>query len=245
VNSLAVGGGEVSCGVGGEGVRAVVRVLGIWEEGGGVIDEVMGGAGEVNFAWLDGPGGSDGEAERRLGVSSLDISVDGTSESCDGWDTAAWESILQASTDTSEVQPRCGSGQVCAVAAGSSRDAQCQWGVASTTTGRREVAGAGARETRASDNGRSGELEGGGDAELSRQGAGGAGMLARAMRPAGSNVNVARYGAGSGDVWDGLCGERRARGLGKGGRRAGPEGELERPSKPKRALASETRRPSA
>jgi hypothetical protein len=46
---FVVGGGDVSCGVGGVGVLAVTRLFGIWEDGGGVMEEA-GGGGEVNLA---------------------------------------------------------------------------------------------------------------------------------------------------------------------------------------------------
>jgi hypothetical protein len=49
LGSLLVGGGEVSCGVGGVGVRMPARMSGTWEEGGGVMEEVVRGAGDVNL----------------------------------------------------------------------------------------------------------------------------------------------------------------------------------------------------
>lgn len=49
LGNLLVGGGDVSCGVGGVGVLMAARVPGTWEEGGGVIEDVVRGAGEVNL----------------------------------------------------------------------------------------------------------------------------------------------------------------------------------------------------
>lgn len=48
--SLVVGGGEVSWGVGGEGVRIAARAAGACEdEGGGVMDDVVRGVGEASL----------------------------------------------------------------------------------------------------------------------------------------------------------------------------------------------------
>lgn len=68
------------------GVRATTRVFGIWEEGGGVIEEVVGGAGDVNLArsgetTLDISADPDCDAKASLGVAGLDSSVEGMSES--------------------------------------------------------------------------------------------------------------------------------------------------------------------
>jgi hypothetical protein len=80
----------VSCGVGGVGVLR--RVLTTWEDGGGVMDEVVGGAGDVNltrsgeasFDMLPAAADSERDAARNVGVSGWTVSVEGTS-SCDGW----------------------------------------------------------------------------------------------------------------------------------------------------------------
>lgn len=76
----------MSPGVGGVGVRMTDRVLGSWDDGGGVIDDVVGGAGDVNFSSLV-TGDSDGDADGSAGVAGLDSSVDGISteswEACD------------------------------------------------------------------------------------------------------------------------------------------------------------------
>jgi hypothetical protein len=112
----------VSWGVGGVGVRMPARVLTIWEEGGGVMEEVVRGAGDVNFtrsgeASFDmSPGAADSERdiERTLGVSGPANSVVGTSESCDGWCRGVRLSILpkaqavQAVGDTSGVRGAAG-----------------------------------------------------------------------------------------------------------------------------------------
>jgi hypothetical protein len=100
--SLLVGGGEVSWGVGGVGVRMLVRMLGIWEEGGGVMEDVARGAGDVNlrrsgeapFAMSRWATDSERDADRPLGVSGAASSVVGMSESCDGWCRGVWLSIL-------------------------------------------------------------------------------------------------------------------------------------------------------
>ena len=81
-----MGGGDVSCGVGGVGVRATIREFGIWDEGGGVKDDVVGGAGEVNLAWsgetaVDMLRDARCDAEASLGVAGLESSVEGRSES--------------------------------------------------------------------------------------------------------------------------------------------------------------------
>jgi hypothetical protein len=98
--SLVVGGGEVSCGSGGVGVLMMLRLVGTCEDGGGVIDEVVGGAGDVNLTLsgllrLDCPGepGLEGEA-RLVGVAGRESSVEAMSESWESWDKDAWESIL-------------------------------------------------------------------------------------------------------------------------------------------------------
>lgn len=94
LGNLAVGGGDVNCGVGGVGVRKLARVSGIWEEGGGVMEDVVLGAGDVNLT-RSGEASPDmlagaAEAERdadacsTLGVSGPASSVVGISESCDG-----------------------------------------------------------------------------------------------------------------------------------------------------------------
>lgn len=113
--SLDVGGGDVSCGVGGVGVRMTVCEWGIWEDGGGVMEEVVGGAGEVNLA-RSGETALDmfaavGEPERNLGVVGRDSSVEGMSESWEACDGGAWKSILPRSwwskpSDTSDMRRR-------------------------------------------------------------------------------------------------------------------------------------------
>ena len=45
-------GGDDKPGVGGVGVRIGGRVFGTWDDGGGVMDAVVGGGGEVNFSTL-------------------------------------------------------------------------------------------------------------------------------------------------------------------------------------------------
>ena len=104
-----MGGGEDSCGVGGVGVLASARVFGIWEDGGGVIEEVVGGAGEVNLTRSgettltmpdDGGGEPEGETEESiLGVAGREYSVDGMRENCESWDRGAWESILPSAAE--------------------------------------------------------------------------------------------------------------------------------------------------
>jgi hypothetical protein len=83
----------VSWGVGGVGVLATTRVLGIWEDGGGVM-EAAGGAGEVNLAWFDGPGEPGDEVNGKIGVAGRDISVEGIRESWESWDKDGCGSIL-------------------------------------------------------------------------------------------------------------------------------------------------------
>ena len=66
------------------------------------MEEVVGGAGEVNFTrsedasfdMLRAAAASAGDAERSLGVSGRVDSVVGINESCDGGYNDAWESIL-------------------------------------------------------------------------------------------------------------------------------------------------------
>lgn len=115
-----VGGGDVSWGVGGVGV--LKRVLTTWEEGGGVMLDVVRGAGDVNFTrsgeatfdMVAAAADSERDAERNVGVSGRVTSVEGTS-SCDGWWSDAWLSMLpgrkrclQAMRDTSDVRGRQG-----------------------------------------------------------------------------------------------------------------------------------------
>jgi hypothetical protein len=90
----------------------------IWEDGGGVMEEVVRGAGEVNFTrsgdasfdMLRAAVDSEGDAERSLGVSGRVDSVVGINESCDAGYSGAWESMLAkaqlawAMQDTSGVQ---------------------------------------------------------------------------------------------------------------------------------------------
>lgn len=83
----------MSCGVGGVGVLAMTRVFGIWEDGGGVM-EAVGGGGEVNLAWSDGPGEPGDEVNGSIGVGGRDNSVVGTRESCESWDKDGCDSIL-------------------------------------------------------------------------------------------------------------------------------------------------------
>jgi hypothetical protein len=96
LGSLLVGGGEVSWGVGGVGVRMLARVFGICEDGGGVMEDVARGAGDVKpaFAMSTCAADSERDAERPLGVSGAATSVVGMSESCDGWCRGVWWSIL-------------------------------------------------------------------------------------------------------------------------------------------------------
>jgi hypothetical protein len=83
--------------VGGVGVLAAVRNTGSWEDGGGVMDEVVGGAGEVNLYrsgdlacdMLRGPGDADLEPEYILGVAGRESSVVGSRESWDNWEKGA------------------------------------------------------------------------------------------------------------------------------------------------------------
>lgn len=75
----------------------MLRLLGICEDGGGVMDEVVGGAGDVNLTLsaFDCPGEPGLEDEPRLvGVAGRESSVEGISESWESWDSDAWESIL-------------------------------------------------------------------------------------------------------------------------------------------------------
>lgn len=84
------------------GVRMLARVLGTCDDGGGVMEDVVRGAGDVNlkrsgepsFDMLAGAAGSESDAERNLGVSGPATSVVGISTSCDGWCSALWLSIL-------------------------------------------------------------------------------------------------------------------------------------------------------
>jgi hypothetical protein len=92
LGSLLVGGGEVSWGVGGVGVRMTAREVRSWDDGGGVMEEVVRGAGDVNltrsgeasFDMLTGAADSESDAERNWGVSGPATSVVGISTSCDG-----------------------------------------------------------------------------------------------------------------------------------------------------------------
>jgi len=59
LGSLLVGGGEVSWGVGGVGVRMTAREFGNCDDGGGVMEDVVRGGGDVNLT--------------RSGEASLDI----------------------------------------------------------------------------------------------------------------------------------------------------------------------------
>jgi hypothetical protein len=101
----------VSPGVGGDGVRTSTRVFGSWDDGGGVMDEVVGGAGDANFSIL-ATGDPEREADRSIaGVAGLDSSVEGIStDSWEACDNGACESILprrkqdQGATDTSELR---------------------------------------------------------------------------------------------------------------------------------------------
>jgi hypothetical protein len=86
-------------------------VFGNWDDGGGVVDEVVGGAGDVNFSVLV-TGDAEREADCNMaGVAGLDSSVEGIStDSGEGCDNGVCESILprrkrdQGATDTSELQ---------------------------------------------------------------------------------------------------------------------------------------------
>ena len=87
LGSLDVRGGDDSPGVGGVGVRMVERVFGSWDDGGGVIVDVVGGAGEVNVSALGycaGSGESERDSDRSGGLSGLATSVEGMS-------TESWE----------------------------------------------------------------------------------------------------------------------------------------------------------
>lgn len=80
----------MSCGVGGVGVRTAARLLGTWDDGGGVMEDVVRGAGDVNlgdatFDMLTGAADSERDGERNLGVSGRATSVVGINESCDVW----------------------------------------------------------------------------------------------------------------------------------------------------------------
>jgi hypothetical protein len=85
LGSLLVGGGEVSWGVGGVGVRSPAREPGSCDDGGGVMEEVVRGAGDVNltrsgeasFDMLAGAADSESDAERMRGVSGPATSVVG------------------------------------------------------------------------------------------------------------------------------------------------------------------------
>jgi len=108
--NLDVGGGDESPGVGGDGVRTTARVFGSWDDGGGVMEEVVGGAGDVNFSIL-AMGDPEREADRSAGVAGIDSSVDGIStDSWEACDNGASSSILprrkrdQDATDTSGLQ---------------------------------------------------------------------------------------------------------------------------------------------
>lgn len=81
----------MSCGVGGVGVRTAARVFGICVEGGGVMEEVVRGAGDVNLT-RSGDAAFD-MLTGAVGVSGRTASVVGI-KSCGGWYNGAWESIL-------------------------------------------------------------------------------------------------------------------------------------------------------
>ena len=81
-------GGDDKPGVGGVGVRIDGRVFGTWDEGGGVIDAVVGGGGEVNFSTFvlcAEPGEFEGDTECIRG------GVAGPGSSVDGMATGSWE----------------------------------------------------------------------------------------------------------------------------------------------------------
>lgn len=100
---LTVGGGDDRWGVGGVGVRTGARIGATWEDGGGVIEEVFGGAGDTNLA-LSGvraigmaDGAGDVEASWRCGVVGpkfWESSVVDMSEACAACESCAWTSIL-------------------------------------------------------------------------------------------------------------------------------------------------------
>jgi hypothetical protein len=86
-------------------VRTAARAFTAWDEGGGVMDEVVRGAGDVNltrsgdgFDMSRGAADSERDAERSVGVSGRATSVDGMKGSCDGWYSGAWLSMLRAQT---------------------------------------------------------------------------------------------------------------------------------------------------
>lgn len=98
LDNLLVGGGEVSWGVGGVGVRMAEREFGSCEEGGGVMEEVARGAGDVNLT-RSGDASFDmmtaaSDSERKSGVSGRATSVVGIRVSGAGGYKDAWESIL-------------------------------------------------------------------------------------------------------------------------------------------------------
>jgi hypothetical protein len=72
------------------GVLVESRVLGICEDGGGVMEEV-GGGGEVTLVWFaDSADSREGE----FGVIEAARSVDDTSDSCDAGIEAGWSSMV-------------------------------------------------------------------------------------------------------------------------------------------------------
>jgi len=83
-------------------VRIAASVPGICEDGGGVMEEVVRGAGEMNltrsgdasFDMVRAAADSAGDRERSLGVSGCAYSVVGINESCDGWYCGVWDSML-------------------------------------------------------------------------------------------------------------------------------------------------------
>lgn len=102
LGNLLVGGGDVSCGVGGVGVRTAARLFNTWAEGGGVMDDDVRGAGDLkparsgdaSFDILAAAADSDREAERKSGVSGRAASVVCINKSCDGWYRGAWLSMV-------------------------------------------------------------------------------------------------------------------------------------------------------
>lgn len=80
-------GGDDKPGVGGVGVRIDGRVSGTWDDGGGVIDAVVGGGGEVNFSTFvlcADAGEFERDTECMRGVAGPGSSVDGMA-------TESWE----------------------------------------------------------------------------------------------------------------------------------------------------------
>lgn len=135
-------------------MRAITRVFGTWDDGGGVMEEVVGGAGEVNLTLFGDTafgvcsGDSESESERISGVAGPESSVEGTRESWEICDKDGCKSILpkriqaQAATDASEMQMRYANGESRA------RSSGFQWEGRNLGEVRREVA-AGCRGSRA------------------------------------------------------------------------------------------------